>query len=67
MPAAGFKPATPASDRPQTLVLDPSATGMEFDPRTIEVSRPTYGERYGYDGILDKNRTLKEPNLKSLI
>ena len=28
MPAAGFEPAVPASERPQTLALDRSATGM---------------------------------------
>ena len=27
MPPAGFEPATPASDRPQTLALHRSATG----------------------------------------
>ena len=28
MPPAGFEPATPASDRPQALALDLSATGI---------------------------------------
>ena len=28
MPSAGFEPATPASDRPQTFALDRSATGI---------------------------------------
>jgi hypothetical protein len=28
MPPLGFEPATPASDRPQTLALDHSATGL---------------------------------------
>ena len=28
MPPAGFEPATPASDRPQTLALDRSATDI---------------------------------------
>jgi hypothetical protein len=28
MPPAGFKPTTPASDRPQSLTLDRSATGI---------------------------------------
>ena len=28
MPPAGFKPATPVGDRPQTHVLDRSATGI---------------------------------------
>jgi hypothetical protein len=28
MPPAGFKPAIPAGDRPQTLALDRSATGI---------------------------------------
>ena len=28
MPPAGFKPATPASDRQQTLALDRSGTGI---------------------------------------
>ena len=30
MPPAGFEPATPASDRPQTLSLDRSATGIGY-------------------------------------
>ena len=33
---AGFEPATPASDRPQTFALDRSATGIGIDPKTIE-------------------------------
>ena len=37
MPLAGFEPATPAGDRPQTLALDRSATGIGgFDPRTVQ-------------------------------
>ena len=37
MPPAGFEPAVPASDRPQTLALDRSATGIgRFDPRTVQ-------------------------------
>ena len=28
MPPAGFEPATPANDRPQTLTLDRSSTGL---------------------------------------
>ena len=28
MPSAGFEAATPASERPQTLALDRSATGI---------------------------------------
>ena len=36
MPLAGFEPAVPASDRPQTVALDRSATGIgRFDPRTV--------------------------------
>ena len=31
MPPAGFEPAIPASDRPQTLALDRSATGIDSD------------------------------------
>jgi hypothetical protein len=31
MPPAEFKPATPASDRPQTLALDRSTTGISRD------------------------------------
>ena len=31
IPPAGFEPATPASDRPQTLALDRSATGIARD------------------------------------
>jgi hypothetical protein len=30
MPSAGFKLATPASERPQTLALDGAATGIGF-------------------------------------
>jgi hypothetical protein len=37
MPPAGFEPAIPASDRPQTLTLDGSATWIGgFDPRTTQ-------------------------------
>ena len=37
MPPAGFEPAIPASDRPQTFVLNRSATGIgNFDPRTVQ-------------------------------
>jgi hypothetical protein len=31
MPRAGFEPATPATKRPQTYVLDRAATGIGFD------------------------------------
>ena len=34
MPPAGFEPATPASDRPQTLAFDRSATGIGMDYST---------------------------------
>ena len=51
MPPAGFEPAIPASDRPQTLlVLDRSVTEMGAKP--TELSRPTqqlqilYYEKY---------------------
>ena len=30
MPPTGFEPATPVSDRPQTLILDRSATGIRY-------------------------------------
>ena len=38
-PSAGFAPATPASDRRQTLALDRSATGigMVIDPATLRL------------------------------
>ena len=37
MPSAGFEPATPACDRPQTLALDRSATEIGgFDPRIVQ-------------------------------
>ena len=37
MPQAGFEPSTPASDRPQTLALDRSATVIGgFDPLTVQ-------------------------------
>ena len=34
MPPAGFEPATPGSDRPQTLALDRSATGIGASSRS---------------------------------
>jgi hypothetical protein len=39
MPTAGFEPAVPASDKPQTLTLDRSVTGMDFvgDKRVYSV------------------------------
>ena len=36
IPTTEFEPAIPASDRPQTLALDRSATGVGFDPRTVQ-------------------------------
>ena len=44
MPPAGFEPATPASDRPQTIALDRSATGIgsRFDPRTVQPVLSSY-------------------------
>ena len=37
LPPAGFEPAIPASDRPQTLALDSSASGIGgFNPRTVQ-------------------------------
>jgi hypothetical protein len=38
MPPAGFEPAIPASDRPQTFTEDRSATEIRkgFDPRAVE-------------------------------
>ena len=43
MPPAGFEPATQAIDRPQTLALERSATGIgEFDRRTVQ----PVGSRY---------------------
>ena len=47
MPPAGFKPAIPASDRPQTLALDSSATGIGWNrtrylpPRSAELQSNT--------------------------
>ena len=42
MPPAGFEPATPASDWPQILALDRSATGIGFDPRTVQPEASRY-------------------------
>ena len=39
MPPEGFKPATAASDRPQTIALDRSATGIGRN-RTRNPSKP---------------------------
>ena len=37
MHLAAFEPATPASDRQQTLALDRSTTGIgKFDPQTVQ-------------------------------
>ena len=33
---AGFEPAVPSSDRPQTFALDRLATGICFDPRAVQ-------------------------------
>ena len=48
MPPAGFEPATPASDRPQTLALDRSATGISSPEVTTqsELHRPISLVRY---------------------
>ena len=41
MSRAGFEPATPAGDRPQTLALDRSATGIGHSGKyVINCSRP---------------------------
>ena len=58
MSRAGFEPATPASDRPQTAALDRSATGIDNSvPRPsssqrvalpTELSRPTTSTKYRY-------------------
>ena len=42
MPSAGFEPSTTVSDRPQTLALDGSATGIGFDPPTIQPIPSSY-------------------------
>ena len=44
MPLAGFEPAIPASDRPQTLTLDRSATGIGqwFNPQTVQPAASRY-------------------------
>jgi hypothetical protein len=36
MPPVGFEPIIPASERPQTRALDRAATGIGFDPRTVQ-------------------------------
>jgi hypothetical protein len=47
MPQAGFERTIPASDRPQTLPLVPSATGIGgFDPRTVQPVASRYTD-YG--------------------
>jgi hypothetical protein len=43
MPPAGFELAIPSSYRPQILALDLSATGMRFEPWTVQ---PLYRLRY---------------------
>ena len=59
MPPAGYEPAVPASDRPQTLPLDRSATGISgFDPRTVQPVARRYTD-YAVPGSRKKqHRTL---------
>ena len=38
MPAAGFEPAIPASERPQTYAFDRAATGVGRDKSTFRCS-----------------------------
>jgi hypothetical protein len=59
MPSAGFEPATPASDRPQTLSLDRSATGfgvyvLAKSERIIGDSKPSepHGSRVGLNSAV---------------
>ena len=43
MHPAEFEPATPASDQPQTLAFNRSATGTgRFDPRTVQPAASRY-------------------------
>ena len=50
MPPVGFKPAIAASDRPQTLALDRSATGVGF--------RQVYTRKFWMDSHLQLYNTL---------
>ena len=43
MPPAGFEPAIPASERPYTVVLDRSATGIEFELLQVPIHSRTDG------------------------
>jgi hypothetical protein len=45
LPPAGFEPAIPAGNRPQTLVLDRSATGIGPDPRVVQLVASHYTDR----------------------
>ena len=54
MLAAGFKPAIPADDRPQTLALDGSATGM-----TVEL-RVRTDQRHNRDELFRRNNFYED-------
>ena len=53
MPPAEFEPATPASDRPQTLTLDLSASGIgRFKPSNPSIERlHSYAVDHSVTGI----------------
>jgi hypothetical protein len=50
MPRAGFKPATPATKRPQTYTLDRSATGIGELPLRV-IKFPARYEVYETENI----------------
>ena len=56
MQPAGFKPAIPASDLPQTPALDPSATGTGWDSIS---GRQTIASRYRDYAIPDPHVAVR--------
>ena len=66
IPPAGFKPAIPASDRPQTLALDRSATGIGgFDPRTTQPLTSRYTD-WAMTAQFTKIYKMKNKNCSNL-
>ena len=69
MPPAGFEPAIPTGDRPQTLALDRSATGIgcDFFSRVKSVAdwskRHTFGTKvklYLHDPYLRHDMAVRQ-------
>jgi hypothetical protein len=44
MPPVEFEPTISASERPQTHALDRAATGIGFDPRTVQPVASSYAD-----------------------